>query len=70
MATTISISEELKEKIRLLGKGGETYEEIIRRMYEVTKQHILLHYVYDQSDSVSVKEALEDAERRWPESSS
>jgi predicted CopG family antitoxin len=67
MATTISISKELKEKIRNLGRTGDSYEDVIRRMYETTSKHLLLSYLYDESDSVSIDEALARARKRWPE---
>lgn len=57
MATTISISSELKEKIRNLGRAGDSYEDVIARMYEFTKKNLLLEYLYDESDSISIEEA-------------
>ncbi len=69
MATTISISEDMKEKLKDLGRAGDSYEDVIRRMYEVTRKHILLAYLYDESDSVSIDKAIAEARKRWPESS-
>jgi predicted CopG family antitoxin len=66
MATTISISEELKDKIRNLGRTGDSYEDVIRKMYEATSKHLLLAYLYDESDSVSIDEALAKARKTWP----
>lgn len=57
MATTISISEDLKEKIRNLGRAGDSYEDVIRRMYELTSKHLLLTYLYDESEALSIDEA-------------
>lgn len=69
MATTISISEEMKEKLRHLGKTGETYDDIIRKMYEITSANLLRQYLYDESDAVPIDEAIQEARRRWPKSS-
>lgn len=66
MNTTISISTEMKEKIRNLGKAGESYDDVIRRMYNFTSKHLLLSYLYDESDSVSIDEAIEEA-KTWRE---
>ncbi len=66
MATTISLSDEMKEKLRNLGKAGESYDDIIRKMYKIAKKHLLLEYLYDTSDSVTAREALEEAKKRWP----
>ena len=35
MNTTIRISQETKKRLECLGKKGETYETIIRRLLEV-----------------------------------
>lgn len=65
MVTTISISNEMKGKLRQLGKSGESYEDIIRRMYDLTKSNILLQYLYDESDSVGINEAILESRKRW-----
>ena len=57
MTSTISISEEMKEKLRNLGKAGDSFEDVIRRMYEATKKTLLLQYLYDESDSLTIEEA-------------
>ncbi len=67
MNTTISISTEMREKLRNLGKAGESYDDVIRKMYELTKKNMLALYLYDESDSVSIDEALKEARKRWPE---
>ncbi|MBU0979372.1 MAG: hypothetical protein KJ709_01080 [Nanoarchaeota archaeon] len=69
MTTTISISTELREKIRNLGRAGDSYEDVINRMYELTRKNLLLGYLYDESDSVSIDEALKEARKKWPKSS-
>lgn len=66
--TTISLSGEMKEKIRQLGKAGDSYDDIIRRMYEAAKKTMMLQYLYDESDSVGIDEAIADARRRCPRS--
>ena len=65
MATTISISDDLKMKIRDLGRAGESYDDVIRRMYELTKKNILLAYLYDESDSISIDQAITQAKVKW-----
>ena len=66
MTTTISISNEMKEKIRNLGKAGDSYDDVIRRMYACTRKNLLLEYLYDVSDSESIDTALKEAQKRWP----
>jgi len=69
MVTTISLSEEMKENLRNLGRAGDSYDDILRKMYEATKKHLLLQYLYDTSNGVSIDEAIAEARKRWPKSS-
>lgn len=57
MASTISISKETKEKLKNLGRAGDSYEDVIKKMYEITKKQILLDYLYDEKDSITIDEA-------------
>jgi predicted CopG family antitoxin len=63
MATTISISQELKLKLKNLGRTGDSYEDVIRRMYELTRKSMLQAYLYDSKDSITVDEAIARAKR-------
>jgi len=65
MATTISISEEMKENLKNLGRAGDSYEDVIRKMYELTRKNLLMTYLYDKTDSVTAKEALKEAKEKW-----
>jgi predicted CopG family antitoxin len=65
MTTTISISEELREKLKNLGRAGDSYEDVIGRMYELTRKQLLLSYLYDDSDSVSIDDAIKEARKKW-----
>ncbi len=68
MTTTIAISEDMKDKLRNLGRAGESYEEVIRRMYEVARKTMLMSFLYDGSDSITVDEAISQAKKKWPKS--
>ena len=37
-ATTIQISKETRDELRELGKKGETYDKVIRKLVEVAKR--------------------------------
>ncbi|MFH1181489.1 MAG: antitoxin VapB family protein [Candidatus Woesearchaeota archaeon] len=63
MATTISISVEMKEKLKNLGRAGDSYDDVIRKMYEVTRKNLLMTYLYDESDSVGIDEAIAKARK-------
>ena len=66
MATTISISLDLKEKLRNLGRLGESYEDVIRRMYELTRKNMLKAYLYDETDCITIDEAIAQTNKKWP----
>lgn len=57
MHTTIAISKELKEKIRNLGRTGDSYEDVIAKMYESTRRNLILDWLYDESNSLTLDEA-------------
>jgi predicted CopG family antitoxin len=68
MATTISISVDTKEKLRNLGRAGDSYDDVIRKMYEVIRKNMLLTYLYDESNAVSIDTAIAEA-KKWRKSS-
>ncbi len=57
MATTISISLDMKEKLRNLGRAGDTYEDVLQKMYEITRKHLLQTYLYDTTNCLTIDEA-------------
>ena len=65
MASTISISHELKNNIKNLGRAGDSYEDVIRKMYEITKKQLLQQYLYDEKDTETIDEAIKEAKAKW-----
>jgi predicted CopG family antitoxin len=68
MVTTISISEDTKEKLKNLGRAGDSYDAVINKMYEAIRKNLLMTYLYDESDTVTIDEAVAEA-KRWRKSS-
>ncbi len=66
--STIRVSEKLKENLRNLGRAGDSFEDIISRMYALTKKNLLMAYLYDESDSVPIEEALKRAKAKYGKS--
>ena len=66
--TTIQLSKEMKENLKNLGRAGDSFEDIISRMYTLTKKHLLMTYLYDESDSISIDEARKMLNKKWPKS--
>ena len=57
MNTTISISKEVRDKIKEFGHKGETYEVILERLYNSAKERQLQDLLIDDSDCITLKEA-------------
>jgi len=68
MNTTIAISVDVKEKIREFGMKGETYNDIITRIYDAAKQQQLQTLLMDTKNTVSIDDAIARAKRRWRKS--
>ena len=64
MPTTIQLDTKTKEKIRSFGQKGETYQDIINRLYAIAvKQH--LHEFLFSKKAVPIDEAITRARQRW-----
>lgn len=70
MASTISISEEMKEKLKNLGRAGDSYEDVIRKMYEISRKQLLLDFLHNSTDTISIEEMREEINKKWPKSKS
>lgn len=57
MNTTISIPTDMRDEIKDLGKKGETYEEILRRIIDNAKDNMLQELLMDEDDSITIEEA-------------
>lgn len=57
MRSSIQLSTETKELISSFGSGNETYEDIIKRLYELAVKQQLRELLLDESDTLSVDEA-------------
>lgn len=65
MTTTIQVSNETKEKIGSFGKKGDTYEDIIKKLYDIAVRNQLREFLYSSSESISVDEARKRHEKTW-----
>ena len=63
--TTIAIRKDLKDKISTFGNKGESYSEIIDRIYEVAIKTQIKELLMNEKNTISAKEALEKAKKRW-----
>lgn len=56
--TMIQITTDTREKIKSLGKMGETYDDVINKMYDATIENLAAKTLLDVSDSVSIEDIL------------
>jgi len=63
--TTIAIKKEIKEQIKEFGNKGETYSDIIMKLIESAKQRQLHDLLMDETNTISIEEALSNAKKRW-----
>ena len=63
--TTIAVKREVVEKMKELGNKGETYSNIILKLIEVAREKQLHYLLMDETNTVSIDEALSNAKKRW-----
>ena len=63
--TTLSVTEDIREKIKELGNKGETYSEILSRLIETAHEQQLRSLLMDTERTTPIGEALARARKRW-----
>ena len=56
----IQISSDLRDKIKSLGRMGDTYEDVLQRMYENAVASISANVFLDTSDSEDIRDILKE----------
>ncbi|MBS3084270.1 hypothetical protein J4423_05675 [Candidatus Pacearchaeota archaeon] len=64
--TTIQLSKETKEKISSFGSKGESYDEIIRRIYDLAVKEHLRKFLMSSEGFIPIEEAIKEANKKWP----
>lgn len=65
MATTIQISEETKQLVNTFGAKDDTYEDIIKRMYELAVKEQLREFLLSSEGTIPIDEAIQRAKKQW-----
>ena len=65
MATTIQISKETKELISTFGTKEDTYDDIVRRVYNLAVKEQLREFLLSSKDSIPIDEAISRAKKKW-----
>ena len=64
--TTIQLSKETKNKIASFGLKGESYDEILRRIYSLAVKEQLKQFLLSSEGTISIEEAREELDKEWP----
>ena len=68
MITTIQISNKTKSLISTFGTKEDTYEDIIKRMYDLAVKEQLREFLLSSENCISLEDARKELEKKWPRS--
>ena len=68
MTSTIRLSPETKKMISSFGMKGESFETIIKRMYEFAVNEHLRRFLMPSERFISLDEFEKEINRKWPKS--
>ena len=64
--TTIQLSKETKDKISSFGAKGESYDDIIRRIYSLAVKEQLKQFLLSSEGTISIEGARKELDKEWP----
>ncbi len=62
--TTIQLSKETKDKICSFGVKGESYDEILRRIYFLAIKEQLRSFLMPDEGFISIEDAIKEADKK------
>lgn len=65
MPSTIQLSAETKHLISTFGTKEDTYEEIIKRMYDLATKEQLRQFLLSSEGTIPIDEAIRRAKKQW-----
>ena len=66
--TTIQLNKKTKDKISSFGMKGDSYDDILKRIYSLAVKEQLREFLLSSENTISIKEARKEAEKLWPRS--
>jgi transcriptional regulator len=63
--TTIQISKKVKEEISTFGMKGETFDVIIKRMYDLAVKENLRQFLMSSEGYTPIEQAIKEAKKKW-----
>ena len=64
--STIQLSKETKKKISSFGVKGESYDDIIKRVYSMAVKEQLREFLMSDEGFIPIEEAIKEADKKWP----
>jgi len=64
--TTIQLDKETKNKISSFGIKGESYNDIIKRIYSLAVKEQLKEFLMSDEGFIPIEDALKEANKKWP----
>lgn len=64
--TTIQLSKETRDKIASFGIKGESYDEILKRIYSLAVKEQLRDFLMSDEGFMPIEDAIKEADKRWP----
>ncbi len=64
--TTIQLSKKTKDKISSFGIKGESYEDILKRIYSLAVKEQLKEFLMSDERFIPIEEAIKEADKKWP----
>ena len=64
--TTIQLSKETKDKISSFGIKGESYDEILKRIYSLAIKEQLKEFLMSDKGFIPIEDAIKEADKKWP----
>ena len=63
--TTIQIDESMKKKLQSFGTKGESYNEIINRIYSIASRELLRDFLMSSEGTITLAEARARHAKKW-----
>ncbi|MBT4136154.1 hypothetical protein HOD75_00235 [archaeon] len=64
--TTIQLNKETKDKIASFGMKGESYDDILKRVYALAIKEQLKELIMSEEGFIPIEEAIKEADKQWP----
>jgi len=68
MTSTIRISNETKKLISSFGRKGESFETIIKKIYQLASREQLREFLMPSEKYISLDKFEEEVSKKWPKS--